>query len=471
MKQRLCHQRDWNTSRLIVALPDSTDSAKARIRMFVYTGQYHVTSITQFVFARTAPNVKSLRDASALSKWLSRATTGDVCLLLVSSLTLPPFFLSALSTKFTDRVHFGITSPDVFDEVAGDEATPSTVGRYWLVTSGGRTEYARRRGITADRANEQINYDGLGSLLRWVSPDLNDAFVVSLVLVNLLAVTAVFDLRASPLQALVHLVWTLVKYNCCLLSGWMLLLAVSNRQPLVGLGRAGLALLRRLVLGWPGRTLLADAQVLLAPGYSWLTVTLYALFTGALYILRRRFWPQTLEEPEPWSEWFRFNRPMVVLNPGRPAFYRSASPKLSPRLRALLRQLNLSEYSLPGTFSYEFLFDLPVRALHSSEGRRCFRCTCVRALHLRSMASRLRERPCSRCGYSGSETATHLLACSVCLEMYHEGEQQCQLPCGHVYHRDCVFSWLLTDPCQTCPCCRWPAYSPKQAKFPDFFSP
>jgi hypothetical protein len=61
-------------------------------------------------------------------------------------------------------------------------------------------------------------------------------FVFSVALINLLAISSIFDFRASPLQAFVHFIWTLVKYNCCLLAGWMVLLAVANRQPLISIG-------------------------------------------------------------------------------------------------------------------------------------------------------------------------------------------------------------------------------------------
>ena len=42
--------------------------------------------------------------------------------------------------------------------------------------------------------------------------------------------------------------------------------------------------------------------------------------------------------------------------------------------------------------------------------------------------------------------------CNVCLMDYSEGEIVCQLSCGHLYHCNCITTWLTTK--TTCPTCR-----------------
>lgn len=41
--------------------------------------------------------------------------------------------------------------------------------------------------------------------------------------------------------------------------------------------------------------------------------------------------------------------------------------------------------------------------------------------------------------------------CSICLGEYEEGEELCTLPCGHVYHSDCIGSWCSNH--TRCPLC------------------
>ena len=42
--------------------------------------------------------------------------------------------------------------------------------------------------------------------------------------------------------------------------------------------------------------------------------------------------------------------------------------------------------------------------------------------------------------------------CNVCLMDYSEGETVCQLSCGHLYHSNCIATWLTAK--TTCPTCR-----------------
>lgn len=42
--------------------------------------------------------------------------------------------------------------------------------------------------------------------------------------------------------------------------------------------------------------------------------------------------------------------------------------------------------------------------------------------------------------------------CAICQEKYRANEQGSRLPCGHLFHRECLEPWLLTH--STCPVCR-----------------
>jgi hypothetical protein len=42
--------------------------------------------------------------------------------------------------------------------------------------------------------------------------------------------------------------------------------------------------------------------------------------------------------------------------------------------------------------------------------------------------------------------------CSICMESYKEKKEQISLPCKHIYHKDCVMTWLKNN--NTCPYCR-----------------
>ncbi|KAJ9071761.1 hypothetical protein DSO57_1033816 [Entomophthora muscae] len=47
--------------------------------------------------------------------------------------------------------------------------------------------------------------------------------------------------------------------------------------------------------------------------------------------------------------------------------------------------------------------------------------------------------------------------CIVCLEDWEADQEALEMPCGHIYHNDCLLPWL--ERANTCPCCRYPLYT------------
>jgi hypothetical protein len=49
----------------------------------------------------------------------------------------------------------------------------------------------------------------------------------------------------------------------------------------------------------------------------------------------------------------------------------------------------------------------------------------------------------------------HATVCAICLGSYRPGVLVTGLPCGHLYHKDCVMEWLLQQGRKsTCPMCK-----------------
>ena len=47
----------------------------------------------------------------------------------------------------------------------------------------------------------------------------------------------------------------------------------------------------------------------------------------------------------------------------------------------------------------------------------------------------------------------HMEACSICLDEYEATDKCRELPCGHVFHSECICKWL-TERSSTCPLCK-----------------
>lgn len=55
----------------------------------------------------------------------------------------------------------------------------------------------------------------------------------------------------------------------------------------------------------------------------------------------------------------------------------------------------------------------------------------------------------------------HCTECVVCLENFAKGCLLMGLPCGHVFHQNCIMKWLAGGR-HCCPVCRWASYKKKQ---------
>lgn len=136
---RLCIERSWNTSRVMMALPyrqqgsdhhqpgvdirgdDRYDwpaysplgASPTQSQLLQYTGPIKYHSISKWIASLMSNGVTELEGPHSVRKWVheecssevgSVLTTSNICVLIVSSLTLPPMFISALSVRLTGKL-------------------------------------------------------------------------------------------------------------------------------------------------------------------------------------------------------------------------------------------------------------------------------------------------------------------------------------------------------------------------------
>ena len=46
------------------------------------------------------------------------------------------------------------------------------------------------------------------------------------------------------------------------------------------------------------------------------------------------------------------------------------------------------------------------------------------------------------------------IICSICLSLFEKGDTVNKLKCGHLFHDECITTWLTNDNMGTCPNCR-----------------
>lgn len=213
----LCDRKNWYKSQLILAMPQGY-RAKDHVIIRTYTGSSTPQSVFDWVSANLASRVHRIRDIDRLhSDWYQfQRKSEKVRVILLSAMKIPPMFFSVLSVKFTGRVKFGamrLSDPQHQKDVH-DRLKVSKVPVYKVVTP----EEVRTFGT---HSGEYLSYQSMALLLRTLHPEVNDIFLLSLIIVNLACSLELFITRGGPLKRIGRALWCTVKWNFLLILLWL----------------------------------------------------------------------------------------------------------------------------------------------------------------------------------------------------------------------------------------------------------
>lgn len=137
----------------------------------------------------------------------------QVRVILLSAMKIPPMFFSVLSVKFTGRVKFGAMQLSDRKPPPGRLNT-SRIPTYEIITP----EERRRFGI---HSSEYLSHQSMALLLRTLHPEVNDIFLLSLIIVNLACSLELFITRGGPIKRVGRALWCTVKWNFLLILLWL----------------------------------------------------------------------------------------------------------------------------------------------------------------------------------------------------------------------------------------------------------
>ncbi|XP_071982382.1 E3 ubiquitin-protein ligase RNF103 isoform X2 [Engystomops pustulosus] len=494
---RYCRKRGWIRSTLIMSVPQ-TNTSKGKVMLKEYSGRKIETEhIFKWITAHAASRIKTIYDSEHLKEEWDRSDQYEVKLYLFANLDQPPAFFSALSVKFTGRVEFIFVNVGNWDnssyiEEIGISRTPS----YVLKTPEGIYKYGNNTG-------EYVSLRAMDSFLRTLQPEVNDLFVLSLVLVNLMAWMDLFITQGATIKRFVVLISTLGTYNSLLIISWLPVLGFLQLPYLDSFYEYSLKLLRysntttlaswvradwmfysshpALFLGtYLGHGLLIDyfekkrrsnnnIDEANANNLEWLS-SLWDWYTSYLFhpIASFHHFPHNSdwdEDPELFLERLAF--PDLWLHPLIPTDYIKNLPTWQFQCHGH-HQEDLSESSQESESDSE------------SEHCRCSHCQSfsgtgwpVVECHDQSCScEEAQGGPCgSRVGFTTKdnlepdwstwpENMLHCTECVVCLENFENRSLLMGLPCGHVFHQNCIVMWLAGGR-HCCPVCRWVSYKKK----------
>ncbi|XP_069601034.1 E3 ubiquitin-protein ligase RNF103 isoform X1 [Ranitomeya imitator] len=483
---RYCRKRGWMRSTLIMSVPQ-TNHSKGKVMLKEYSGRKIETEhIFKWITAHAASRIKTIYNSEHLKEEWNRSDQYKVKLYLFANLDQPPAFFSALSVKFTGRVEFIFVNVANWDNTSytaeiGISRTPS----YVLKTPEGIYKYGNNTG-------EYVSLRAMDSFLRTLQPEVNDLFVLSLVLVNLMAWMDLFITQGATIKRFVVLISTLGTYNSLLIISWLPVLGFLQLPYLDSFYEYSLKLLRysntttlaswvradwmfysshpALFLGtYLGHGLLIDyfekkrrsnnnTDEANANNLEWLS-SLWDWYTSYLFhpIASFHHFPINSdwdEDPELLLERLAF--PDLWLHPLIPTDYIKNLPTWHFHDSRHVEE-NLSESSQESDSDSEIERcqnerSQPPGCMESSDQT----CSCQGGRNVGTSIKENSEPDWS----SWPDNMLHCTECVVCLENFEDASLLMGLPCGHVFHQNCIVMWLAGGR-HCCPVCRWASYKKK----------
>lgn len=487
---RYCHKRGWMKSTLIMSVPQ-TYASKGKVILKEYNGRRIETEhIFKWMTAHVASRIKTIRFSQQLiDDWYQRDTQ-PVKMFLFAKLLQPPAFFSALSIKFTGRIEFIFVDVRNWDnttclEEIGVQQMPS----YILKTPEGIYRYGNSTG-------EYISLHAMETFLRSVQPEVNDLFVLSLVMVNLMAWMDLFITQGATIKRFVVLISTLGTYNSLLIISWLPILGFLQLPYLDNFYEYSLKLLRyadtTTLASWVRAdwtfysshpalflsTYLAHGLLIdyfekkrrcgnedqNANNLEWLS-SLWDWYTSYLVHPIASFQNESDWDDDPNFLLERLAFPDLWLRPLVPIDYIKNLPTWRFRCTKSGGTTRMDQDNPTNKIDH-----LSFVEPGSEQQKQGYNSEWAHTSKESSVGKRSQDS-----GSCGEEQDTdwsqwpsgmlHCTECVVCLENF---ETECLvmgLPCGHVFHQQCIVVWLAGGQ-HCCPVCRWPSYKKRPARQP-----
>lgn len=467
-----CERKGWTTPRLVLAHPADFQN-KANVILDTYSGTSKPNRVHNWVKKKLNEQIKRVKNYTEVrDKWLNDENPGSgIRLMVLTQLSTLPMFFTALSVKFPGRVRFGTVDTSTKEGKNILKKLKFRKTPIHLVITAEKTH------IYGSRPGEALTFRHMERFLKWLYPEVNDLFLLSLFLCNLLSCLELVLSHGGFVRRILNVLWCFLKYNMVVIILWLPLLGLFQltfMTPVVHLGLKSIRLINNTYIA----SLIRKDYFLYSMKWTLLMATsiAYAFIVG--FVEYKKYSGSEEEGNEDHSEWDFSN-------------FRTLSHLFTPLSR---RPIGFGMYMYggmeetggiipatalwPSNVSTSYISQLPTWTYHCVKEER-------KHLGSSNQTSPVGEETGSTSETSpevspredGSIEAETTMAshahkqhtqpskfschqCAICLDMYETGVLLCGLPCGHVFHKPCIMTWLSSDN-HICPLCRWPAYKPK----------
>lgn len=363
LDQRLCDKKKWFGTQLVLAMPVGYQ-AKDHVVLKSYSGSSHPSKILNWVNHNLASRISTIPNFDDYSQnWLhfdQRAKTEKVRVVLFSHLYIPPMFFSVLSVKFTGRVKFGSVNMSGRDgKELARKMNITRIPAYVILTP-------EKSHYFGSEAGEYLNYQSMALLLRTLHPEVNDMFLLSLIIVNMTCCLEFFITHGNVLKRLGRVLWDIVKWNFLLILLWLPVLGLFQLPYMDHVFSYILTTLRRLSLTPVAACIRADWLWYSSVGWVFLAST-YVLFSVSVALLHYVY-----DDQEPasnsaetsggfWSfQWESYMSSLLQPTTGMGRLGTSGMGNYGMDMELLIERLAVPNLWLRPMISSQYVHNLPV---------------------------------------------------------------------------------------------------------------
>jgi len=467
LDRRLCAYRGLKSSTVLLLAPNA-DGTDVDIHTYYNDGTDNHSSIKHKIYTwikrKLNPKVKTVHSLSELterpiSRYKRRTTHAKPSISFVykSNVNSPPLLLTSLSVKFSGRIKFYMfrtrDAPEGGNEVLA--VSPNTIYSY------------------GSKQGEQFNYSCIEFFLRTLHPELNDVFIVSVVLLNMACWLEFFLQKGGPLKRLVYYFWGCAVGNLVLVSVWLLIIQVLHMPEIEPFLETCLRNFQQMMFSNFASVLRQDINQLMRH--------LHALFYGfvgygvILGFLHCKFQERAASGISSGSSIISIHSFMELLRydiAELRELFCSFIGFITPSLRIyrfeesierLLHRLATPDLWLHSKHPTDYIHNLPTWTFNCMEEECPLRNHTPMPSLCSSSAEDSQSEYESTTDVSSSDECGCVASCddcAICLDAYKCGNLLRGLPCEHSFHKKCIDSWLLSNTDSShrrCPVCRWPA--------------
>ena len=366
---RLCEKKQWYTTplhpRLIMALPHSY-RAKDNVVIKSYTESSKIQKVFDWVNMNLASRIKNISTLDQLRhNWFTYEKVKEqskLKVVLFSKLKIPPMFYSVLSVKFSGRVNFGtIDIGTKTGEKIAKELGIKKFPLYLILTPEKNYTFGIGQG-------EYLNYHSMGLFLKTLHPEVNDTFLLSLVVMNIICWFELFISPGNLFKRLGSFLWHLGKWNFLLILLWLPILGLFQLPYMDMVLDYALTILRTLGTTRVASMVREDFIWYSSVNCSFLIITflLFASIVGVLHYLYKGPDDSPADQNNNNTDtWWNFQWDMYMSYFFRPmaTLTRPMSPQdldLEVGMELLIERLAVPNFWLRPMISSQYINDLPV---------------------------------------------------------------------------------------------------------------